>query len=258
MKIIKIEDDPFYELGYRSSGAQGGTQKCVLSFYQVRVQGLPKGIDSFIAASDLQGREDGEKNRLLGEVVAEELKILEELEEIPSIDLILLAGDFYDYPDCRKMGGTGDVTAVWNAFAGHFQHVVGVLGNHDMVAAERLKPNVTILDGTATTAFGLKIGGVSGIIGRPDRNQRKSEADYLQALKAVMSNHIVLLHQGPDYPDNGEIGEPGIRKFLERAGAGLTLFGHCFWKRPLATIGKNQVLNVDGRVFLFMRENNGV
>ncbi len=253
MKIIKIENDPFYELNYRSSGGHGSTKKCMLPFYRARVQGLPKELDSFIATSDLQGREAGGRNRLLGEIVAEELRLLQELGDIPPIGLVLLAGDFYDYPDCRKMGGTGDVTEVWNSFANHFQSVVGVLGNHDIAAAERLKPNVTVLDGTSTTASGLKIGGVSGIIGRPDRNQRKTESDYLKALKTVMSNPIVLLHQGPDHPDNGEMGEPGIRRFLKHNGSSLTLFGHCFWQKPLATIGKNQMLNVDSKVFLFTK-----
>ena len=110
MKIVEIDVVPFHEIRYLSSGPRGQVRKCILPFYKVKVDKMPKGMNSFVATSDLQGREKDGKGRLLGEQVAEEFKIMQDLEEIAPIDLVLLAGDLYDYPDCHKLGGTGDVT----------------------------------------------------------------------------------------------------------------------------------------------------
>ncbi len=252
MKIIKLESQPFHEIVFQSSGARGKIRRCVLPFYKAIVDRLPKGISSIIATSDLQGREIGIENRLLGEVVSEELALLQELEEIPKINLIMLAGDLYDYPDCRKLGGTGDVTSVLNSFAENFDVVIGVHGNHDIVEIEKLKENITILDGSTISYMDLHIGGVSGIIGRLDRNQRKDKQQFKKALISVTAekNDIVLLHQGPNDLENEQIGEPLIRQCLEKRGSGLIIFGHCNWSIPLVDIGNNQILNVDNRVYL--------
>jgi Icc protein len=89
-----------------------------LPFYYVKVDVMPEGIKSFVVTSDLQGRELNKvNNRLVGEAVAEELALLHEIGEVPSIDLILLAGDLYDYPELGKRGGSGIVTRVWNSFS---------------------------------------------------------------------------------------------------------------------------------------------
>jgi len=42
-----------------------------------------------------------------------------------------------------------------------------------------------------------------------------------------------------------------IRECLENKGAGLVVFGHCYWNKPLISIGNNQVLNVNNKLFLF-------
>ena len=133
MKIISIEEKPFHKIRFITAGPKGKVRKRDLPFYRVFVDSLPKGMSSFIATSDLQGRESGRGNRLLGEVVAEELSFLQEKKEVKSIDLVLLAGDLYEYPDCHKLGSTGDVTPVYNAFADKFKSVVGVHGNHDTI-----------------------------------------------------------------------------------------------------------------------------
>lgn len=192
---------------------------------------------------------------MLGEVVAEEIVLLSELGEIPKVDLVLLAGDLFDYPDCRKLGGTGDVTPVWEAFSARFDTVVGVLGNHDILDTDALSDNAKILDGASVARKELRIGGVSGIIGRPDRNQRKEKAEFLEMLRRAIlrRNDIVLLHQGPDDPESGQIGEPAVREVLEAQGNCFILFGHCFWPNPLVKQGGNHVLNVDSRVVVLMR-----
>ncbi|WP_444930780.1 metallophosphoesterase [Microbulbifer sp. SSSA002] len=254
MKIVKIEDKPFHDIMYRSSGRGGEVRSLTLPFYRVQVDALPKGYSAIVAVSDLQGREaDIKSNRLVGEAVAEELLLLMELGEIPEVNLVLLAGDLYDYPDSKKLGGTGDVTAVWNAFSEITENVVGVHGNHDTVQEEILAANVRVLDGEIQAINGLNIGGVSGIIGRSGRNQRKSSTEFNKALRKAVNNktEITLLHQGPDDPLNSQIGEPLVRDYLESQGSSLVLFGHCHWEIPYIDIGKHQVLNVDNRLYVF-------
>jgi len=254
MRIIRIDELPFHELRYISSGRRGKVQACVLPFQRVWVDKLPDGISAIAVTSDLQGREQGEENRLLGEVACEELGLLCEIGDIPAVNGVVLAGDLYDYPDCHKLGGTGDVTSVWNSFASGFEHIIGVHGNHDTVDEAALNADVTVLDGNIAQCMGLNIAGVSGIIGREDRNQRKSEAGFSSALNQVLkkSPDMVVLHQGPDEPVSGRIGEPLIRELLEKSGNSLVVFGHCPWEDPYAEIGDHQVLNVDGRVMLLV------
>jgi len=258
MKILKIESQSFHEINYKSSGPSGKIRNSSLPFFRATVDKLPEGIPSIVVASDLQGREIKCTNRLLGEVVAEELTLLYELEQIPYVNLVILAGDLYDYPDCRKLGGTGDVTSVWNAFAHRFDKVIGVHGNHDIVIEELLNKNVNILDCTSDTFLDLKVGGISGIIGRIDRNQRKSEEHFRNELIKLIAlkNDITILHQGPDDLENSQKGEPMIRECLENKGAGLVVFGHCYWNNPLINIGSNQVLNVNNKLFLLEEKNS--
>jgi len=255
MKIIGIDELPFHELRYVSSGRRGKVQACVLPFQCVWVDKLPDGVSAIVVTSDLQGREKGGANRLLGEVVCEELELLCDMGEIPAVNGLVLAGDLYDYPECHKRGGTGDVTSVWNAFASAFPSVVGVHGNHDTVDEAALNADVTVLDGNITECMGLNIGGVSGIIGREDRNQRKSEADFSKVLRQVLkkSPDMVVLHQGPDEPVSGRIGDPLVRELLEEQGSSIVAFGHCPWDDPYTEVGEHQLLNVDGRVMLLLQ-----
>ncbi|EAU55571.1 metallophosphoesterase family protein [Mariprofundus ferrooxydans] len=250
MRIISIDAQPFHELAYVSSGASGIPK---LPFFKVTVDALPSGAECLVAVSDLQGREHNGANRLLGEVVCEELALLQELEEIPAVAAVMLAGDLYDNPQSDKKGCSGDVTSVWNAFVSSFPAVIGVHGNHDIVDESILSELACVLDGSKTNLLGLMVGGVSGIIGRADRNQRKPATEFTEALQKVLrSSDLVLLHQGPDEPTTGRIGEPMVRELLERHGESLVIFGHCAWSPPYAEMGKNQLLNVDGKVMIFV------
>jgi len=258
VKFIEVSETPFHELKYRSSGRGGKIREVVLPFYRAIVDAIPKGASSFVLTSDLQGREnDKNTNRLVGEAVAEELSLLHELGEIPKVDFIGLAGDLYDYPEMHKLGGTGDVTSVWNAFAREFKVVVGVHGNHDKVIESELAANTIILDGASSNVNGIRIGGVSGIIGRSDRNQRKSEDKFIKKLGKVTNgkNSLILLHQGPEDTVNKQIGEPLITQHLETRGNCIVVFGHCYWSKALVTIGKNQVLNVDNKLYVVSASN---
>ena len=253
MNILHIEKEPFHKLKYHSSGTKRTIIQCVLNFYKVKVDVLPEGVTSMVVSSDLQGREDGQRNRLIGEHVVDELMTLQEQGLISHVDLVILAGDLYDYPDCRKRGGSGDVTSVWNAFAHNFDNIIGVHGNHDIVTEDDLLSNVTILDGNIINYEDIKIGGVSGIIGKVTRNQRKSYEQFERELSNIISKRcdIIVLHAGPDDPENNQRGEPMVRHQLGNTNTGLVIFGHCYWHIPLIKIGTNQVLNVDSKVFIF-------
>jgi len=258
MKFMGVSETPFHQLRYRTSGRGGQIRKVVLPFYRATVDCLPKAVSSFVITSDLQGREmDKKANRLVGEAVAEELKLLCELGEIPKIDFIALAGDLFDYPELHKLGGTGDVTSVWNAFAKEFEFVIGVHGNHDKVIESKLASNSLVLNGSSSNISGVRIGGVSGIVGQSNRNQRKSKNQFLKELSKVTNgkNDIVLLHQGPEDLVNNQTGEPLITHHLESKGNGIVAFGHCHWEEPLISIGENQVLNVDNRLYIVSAAN---
>lgn len=251
MKVKNISPIPFHEISYNSSGK--GRSVLKLPFYKVTVDKLPDGVSSFVLTSDLQGREfDKNSNRLLGEVVAEELALLCELGELPPINFVALAGDFYDYPDLRKLGGTGDVTSVWSAFANLFPSVVGVLGNHDIIRLEELADNAFVLDGTTVQCAGINIGGVSGVIGSRTKNQRKSQDGFMKELQKVAryKNDLILLHLGPKGSLSEQKGDPTISEFFKSNGQGIVAFGHYHWQNPFATLGKSHLLNLDKRVFV--------
>lgn len=257
MKIIDLELRPFHQLDYRSSGPGGVERQVAMPFHRAWVDAMPAGVQCLVALSDIQGRElDWNRNRLVGEAVAEELALLQELGEIPAVDAVLLAGDLFDYPDCHKLGGTGDVTLVWNAFAIAARAVIGVQGNHDTIE-EELAPNAIALDGQVRECAGLRIGGVSGIIGRGDRHHRRGEIAYRKLLQNTLATkpQILLLHQGPDDPDRNQPGDPSVRDYLKNHGSSLVVFGHKHWHQPLQDLGGNQLLNVDHRlVVMIVRE----
>lgn len=258
MEIVNISDSPFHELPYRSSGAGGKERKLNLPFYMIEATGLPEHVEAIVVTSDLQGREeDRVSNRLLGEVVAEEIELLVECGVMPMPNVISLSGDLYDRPDLDKLGGTGDVTSVWKTFADKFPYVVGVHGNHDIANQSDLPDNATLLDGGARGVDGLMFGGVSGIIGRIDRNQRKTQEDYLKQLGKVLSKKIdiLLLHQSPEGSKPEQIGERAITDMLKNKGRCLVISGHIHWSESLTEIGDNKVLNTDGKVFVIKNDS---
>ncbi|WP_172408390.1 metallophosphoesterase family protein [Marinobacter sp. es.048] len=205
--------------------------------------------------SDLQGREylSGTfrgSERLLGETVAEKLLSMISVKEIPALDALLVAGDLYDYPDCRKPGGTGDISDALHALSAVTPDTLCVLGNHDILSSpESLPAGIQILDGqTVTLRSGLRVGGVSGIIGDPKRHNRRSEPDFLEIMETVTRRNpdFLLLHQGPEDIHNQRLGDPAVALSLETGFRGLTIFGHTHWPRDfLIDLGDGQAVNVD-------------
>ena len=256
MRILSLDPAPFHALDYHSSAAPPG-QRLRLPFLRGRLDEAPGSFRALIVLSDLQGREDlaGQPGRLLGEAVAEELSLLAELGELPPLGecLALVCGDLYDYPDLRKKGGSGPVDGVWAALAARFGQVLGVLGNHDRLESDLAQlPNARALDGEVLALDGLRITGLDGIIGKPGKPRRRSEADFLAGVAAALRAEVdlLLLHEGPAHPsERGVHGSRAIRETLAAARHGpLVCFGHCHWPEPLAEIGPCQMLNVDARV----------
>lgn len=180
--------------------------------------------------------------------------------QAPGRALALLAGDLYAAPQADQRGATGDVRPVWEAFSATFASVAGVNGNHDTFGEQSAADfahhaGVQLLDGEVRTLLGLRVGGVGGIVGKPTKPNRKSEAHFQDLLARVLRGgaDVVLLHQGPDGP--GERGSPTVRTAIEAVEAPpLVAFGHCHWAVPFYEVGRRQLLNVDGRVVVLRRD----
>ena len=151
---------------------------------------------------------------------------------------------------------------VYEAFAGLAPQVLAVHGNHDELADPKTLPrNVQILDGQVRNTAGLRVGGVSGIIGNPRRHQRRDEEGFLAVMESVTARrpHIILLHQGPEDAERHRRGDPGVTLSLATGYTGLTVFGHTHWDWPwLISLGQGQALNVDGRVVVLLRGDDHV
>lgn len=259
VSIVRVEPVPFHELPHRTSGPSGKPLRNRLPFHRAWASGLPDGVDALIFTSDLQGRENGGANRLMGVPVADALMALVAQGSIPQPQAAFLCGDLYDYPDCHKRGGTGPVDEVYQAFAGLTPQVLAVHGNHDELADPKALPrSVELLDGQVRTAAGLRVGGVSGIIGNSGRHQRRDESDFVALVDQVtaQSPDLLLLHQGPEDPLRQRRGDPTVTLSLETGFCGLTVFGHTHWEWPwLIPLGEGQALNVDGRVVVVLKED---
>ena len=127
MRILHIDPKPLHRVRYlnaRKGG--GGVETSHLSILRGRADRLPEGVQAVVVASDLQGvvpswRKGGE-NHLLGEELAEVLADMGQRGVIPAAQAtgVILPGDLYSAPAGDKHGATGDVRAVWRAFAESF------------------------------------------------------------------------------------------------------------------------------------------
>lgn len=216
-------------------------------------------VDLIIVTSDLQGiAKENNEQFLLGEKLPSFLNTLIKLE-FPARKRIgvFLCGDLYTSLD--KRGISGDVRKVWHEFNAHFDWVVGVAGNHDIFGSleeqEHFKQTegIHLLHGNTIQLDGLKIGGISGIIGKSGKTNRVEESMYLKYLKQLANKNtdFILLHETPHYPPLNEIGNEAIYDCIKGIADSRFCCGHCYWENPLADLDNNtQVLNVDSRVVL--------
>lgn len=268
--------DVIHTVSYQEARTGGGIQRTELPIVGSVVRGLPGAVEAIICCSDLQGvvpaAQADAPPQLVGEVVADELAILAELGVLPAASHVgvLLAGDFYAIPTLDQLGGYGDAWPVWLAFARRFRWVVGVAGNHDdltrptneVCALQRAGRLHLLDDGASVTVDGLRLAGVSGVIGRPTKPWRKSTAAFEAAVRDGLQRRpdVLVLHEGPDMPMWRLPGQHVVRTVLERASGGrvspnlLVVCGHCYWDVPIVELGPGiQVLNVDHRLVVAQR-----
>lgn len=271
MRVLELDEEPFHTLEFLDAAPGGERHRRGLPFMRGRAQGLPEPLEALVLAADLQGRalpglhapEDAPLP-LLGEAVAEELQALAELEQLPPVDRIgvVLAGDLYAAPDARKLGATGDVRAVWQAFARcGFRWVAGVAGNHDLFgsleehAALCAEPGLHVLDGNRVRLDGLEVAGVGGIVGANRKPNRRPPEQFEAVVRSCLRARpqLLVLHEGPCGESDAQRGNRALQDLLQRQSV-LVVCGHVHWRQPLASLpGGAQVVNADGRVIVLQR-----
>ncbi|WP_223644190.1 metallophosphoesterase [Corallococcus sp. EGB] len=268
MRILSVDEKPLHEWWYLNAAPRGGSRPERLPLLSGWVDTLPNELDALIALSDLQGMAPHAAQdcaaALLGEVLADELAMMGEAGDLPPASRtgILLAGDLYSNDTADERGASGDVRSVWSAFTRNFRWVVGVAGNHDTFGRDQererffLESGRELLDGGVVTPDGLPVGGVSYIIGRPDKLNRREQSAQLERLESVLLEEpeVLVLHEGPDAPEKGLRGNPVIREAVEPWSKLVVICGHCHWDVPLVTLASGtQVLNVDAHAVILRR-----
>ncbi len=270
MRILSIDQKAFHEFPYLGAAKDRTVERRTLPFLAATVDRLPEGIDGLVVASDLQGygrRRHGEaSHQLLGVVLPEEFEILAKAGRIPPLDRIgvLLAGDLYAKPAMERRGGRGDVREVWRSFARLFRWTCGIAGNHDLfgespadLKAFLREPRIHLLDGELVVLDGLRIAGVSGVIGNPRKAFHKDESEFIGQIELALCEdpNLLILHQGPDTIDPPRRGSPEVRRALTGSRDVLVVCGHCPWEDVIAELpdGGPRVLNVCERVVFLQR-----
>lgn len=259
MRIVDEQHTVMTTVPYARARAGGGTEHTGLTVDRIKVDSVPGGCDAVLATGDLQGVAAspwGGDPVLLGIAVADHITAWSEQGLLPPPERIgiVLAGDLYSAPKADRRGASGDVADVWLAFAalgGPF--LVGVAGNHDVVddaTVTAIRSDAVLLDGTGAERAGTLFAGIGGIIGDPRHPGRSSEADFLGRLDRLVAGGpaLLALHEGPSGEHPGQLGNPLIRKRLERRPPPLTVCGHVHWDRPVSRLGTGHILNVDDRI----------
>lgn len=276
MRNVILHPRPSHKLKYLNAARGGGMEVVVLPFLFGTAEALPEGVDAVVVTSDLQGREFlGSKDkpgRLLSEVVAEEL--IERGDSLglpdPSRVGVVLAGDLFARESGR--GGNGDIFPALRAFSEWFAWVVAVGGNHDDVgswpitedswARLRAVPRLHFLDGHTVELGGVRISGVSGVEGDPQRAFRRPADDFRGAIELVLLDRpeLLVLHQGPHVDGVARKSSETVREALDHAHPAppLCICGHDPWETPVVQLPNGtQVLNVDHRVVVLRRDPQG-
>ncbi len=267
MELLAVDDAPVFEVAYRQ--APGGAS-CCLRAQRAVVAGLPPGIDALFLASDLQGHVVGSGGeQLVGLAVADAVGRHAAAMGVRRDRLgVLLAGDLYAPSDCDRRAGAGDVRPVWRAFAQRAAFVAGVAGNHDdfgatsaEVQAFAAEAGIALLDpglhGLAVAAefAGLRIAGVSGIVGSPERPWRRRQDDYIEAVATAIgaAPDVLLLHQNPALPGVRRDELSRLTQLLAAAGDGFVVFGHAHSPAATIVLGRCRLFATEGRAFWLTR-----
>ncbi len=268
MELLGAAGGVAFSVVHRCAGHERGGVDVVLAVERWHVAGLPPELSGLLVTSDLQGRAVA-GGALLGEALATALGAWCREHGVARERVgVLLAGDLYADGDVTRSGGVGDVRPVWRAFGACAGFVAGVAGNHDAFGSDRdvarafaEDPGLTLLDaGTPglpghTDRLGLRIAGVSGIVGAVGRNWRKSPDHYLDAVAAAIATEpdVLLLHQNPALPGVRRDEQTRLTQLLAAAGSGLVVFGHAYSPLATTTLGRCQLLATEGRAFWLER-----
>ena len=246
-------------------------QRWPIPVERYRVKGLPESLDALIVTSDLQGvdRDDVpvSERRLIGHAVAEHLEELCHQGALPAPRRcgVILAGDLYAVPSLDRRGGLGDVCQVWRALRAPFAWAAGVAGNHDAFGSEcDLSALEDIagcygLDESVIELNGLKIAGISGILGASTKPWRRAPERFERAIAELLDCRpdLLVLHHAPQRPGDESSGSAQIAAAIARHEHGaeaLIVCGHVHWESPLHKLGSGAwALNVDHRVVVLER-----
>lgn len=272
MRVVDLDASPIFTVSHRNAKHRRGQQDAEFPTFRARVDSLTSDLDALFVTSDLQGRcfrGSDSPDSLLGLGFAESLHLY-------CIDIgldarrvgVVLGGDLFAHADLTRLGGNGDVREVWRAFAAEFAYVAGVAGNHDSFGASPrdlasfacedrihlLDPSTPGLRGSVAT-HGMRIAGVSGVVGDPARPWRKSEEEFRAALSLMLeeSPDLLVLHQNPSLTSTARPGSIALRELLASSRPTLVAFGHSYSPDPLIEIGSTQLLATEGRAFLLQR-----
>lgn len=266
MRVTNIELEPIHQITYRNAAGGGMTRPGLLPILRGKVADLPGTLEALLLTSDLQGRAEQADaygtRRLLGEVLVDEYLALAVAGQVPSPANTgaLLAGDLFAAPNADRLGATGDVRAVWRAFAKDFRWVAGVAGNHDTFGSPAetssfcREPGVHLLDGNAVELDEVRVAGVGGICGNPARPNRRTVDDFIAAIRKAERGHphVLVLHEGPD-GGAGQRGNAMVHGMIADRKY-LVVCGHVYWPSPLYEFPSgSQVVNCDSRVLLLER-----
>lgn len=264
LEITHIDAEPIESIPSVNAAPGGRSiEYTFVPIYKAYVEGLPESLDGLLVTSDLQGydtdRVPVQQRRLLGHVIAEHVDALSEELDLPETSNMgaLLAGDFYAIPTLDKRGGLGNVDGVWGSFLDRFRWVSGVSGNHDQFGGQcdfevfEGRANCHPLHGRVVELDGLRVGGISGIIGKSRKPWRCSPKEWERMATWVLEQEpdIFILHQGPENPVKRRKGHALVNEVLARFDhQPLVIFGHCRWPEVVSRLASGaQLLNVDYR-----------
>ena len=265
-ELVEIGELTYIAARRRVDG--GGTQGTRVPILRATASGLPERLPSVVLTSDLQGRLDGD-GILAGVALVSIMESLALQNLVPPLASmgVVFAGDLFAEP-LRGRARNGDARPVWRAWSAVARFVVGVAGNHDHLGESgdfasdycqfASEEAGSLLHGDVVEHGGLRIGGVSGVVGQEGRYARSSEEEFARVLRRALREKpdLLVMHEGPDDPDRGQLGNPEVRRVVAEARVPLVVCGHRHWDTPVAALTDHtHVINVDNRVVVLVAEH---
>jgi Icc protein len=249
MLTVELAEKPYAHEVYNRALPSGGRGVGQIEYYSGRLSGAPGRVPGLAICGGLVGRcLDGARS-LLGEGVARSLASRHAAQRLPSPNdwVALLSGNFYADPAAVEWGTSGNVRPVWMAFRAQVARVVGVAGPHDIWIAASPAP---FLNGQIEVIDGIKIAGISGIIGADTRGGDRPISEFVALLQELLKfvPHIVLLHESPLAGRESRGRQELLEVFLAAGFSGLVISSRIGSAPPLVVQGQTTFLNVHGRV----------